>query len=289
MAELAWHAGMPVVKLTPLQKVCDVLSAGQFDGGYSMLAKKLADRSCHTVGDLCDRYGKTELLFMLAGLTLPKHGSAYLAGLSHMIHHKFVDSGLDAKARGGNMSVLCTKLPPNSAFNSMRYTPDGRVYRHTPTRANTLYLSRSDEMLLLDCLWIEAQANPELSYGQYLPDGMARRLASVHHQLGLPPFKPFHHKTTREKPRPVSTAIQLTFQNHRQLQYKRIVLDELFKDHFGPKVVGSVRFVPHDSVELDGNLRNSLMRDMVGVYNGTLPVPSWGQHSVVAPPVQCHW
>ena len=275
MAGLAsWVPGQAVGTQTPLKPVCDTLSVGQFDQGYSKIGIRLGERSCHTVGQLIANYDLGELLALVRALVLTKAPKIYVMGLSQTIHHTFVNPAeKEEKKRGGNTSTACTKLAPSVDFNHSRYSPDGRVYKDFPTNDVTTYLSDAEAKMLLDFIWLEAQSIKEKSYGEYLPDGMAKRLAYIHRLLKLPDFRPFHHKTTREKARPAYHAIQITFQNHRQGSFKRIVLDEKFRGRFGEKVVKSVRFVESDSEELQCNARNALFSQLVDVADGVLPVP----------------
>ena len=99
-------------------------------------------------------------------------------------------TGLVTPARvttGGNMSAACIKQEPSSAFMPRKYVPDGRVYEGLYERGATLFMSPEQEKLYLDRLWLDAQANPERSLGDYLPDGMAKQLGRLHEAL-MPPF-----------------------------------------------------------------------------------------------------
>ena len=182
MAGLAsWAPGQAVNMLTQLQPIFDTLSAGQFDEGYSKIGTRLAERSCHTVGDVIDNYYLGELTALIRGLTLDKTPKSYVNGLSKIINYTFPEPPeQEAKKRGGNMGPICTKMAPTLSLNLSRYIPDGRVYKNIPTNDVTAYLSDAEKKMLLDAIWLEAQSTLEKSYGEYCPDGMPKRLAHVH-------------------------------------------------------------------------------------------------------------
>ena len=112
-------------------------------------------------------------------------------------------TGLVTPARvttGGNMSAACIKQEPSSAFMPRKYVPDGRVYEGLYERGATLFMSPEQEKLYLDRLWLDAQANPERSLGDYMPNEMAKQLGRLHEAL-MPPFKPSAYDTSRAQPR----------------------------------------------------------------------------------------
>ena len=145
-------------------------------------------------------------------------------------------AGFAKVTTGGNMSGACIKQEPSGTFLPRQYIPDGRVYQGFYAHGGAAFMSTEQEKLYLDYLWLDAQANPEKSLGDYLPDGMAKQLGMLHDAL-LPPFKPTNHGTPRAQPRPAAKTIALRFQNGRQQHYPRLILDEKFMDYLGEKAL----------------------------------------------------
>ena len=178
------------------------------------------------------------------------------------------------------MSEACTKL--KSAFSVMSYVPDGRVFAGVPFAKDSKYMSPEQTTFYMDALWLDAQANPALELGDYIPDKMPTRYKIVHAKLGLSRLWPIGVKKDRVskqydpetgKVRTVEKASCLRFQNGRQgpAIYKRMVLDEKFKKHVGPKSARFVNWVASDSDALEDNARNALMNNLVDAYAGKIP------------------
>ena len=269
---------------TPLEPMLRVLGFGQQDAeSFATIAEKLKARSVDTVGDLFgsgSSWQREELLSCLRTLDLKKSALAYVGAIEAAVGETVgIDHGDEATTgpakvtTGGNMSAACTKQQPSSTFIPRNYVPDGRVYRDFYERGSALFMSPEQEKGYLDKLWLGAQADPEQSLGDYLPDGMAKQLGRLHEAL-LPPFKPTNYGTPRALARPAKKVILLRFQNGRQQPYPRLVLDERFKDYFGEKALKAMghNFVPSTDERLLDNARNDFLRTMIEVHKGSLPV-----------------
>ena len=103
---------------------------------------------------------------------------------------------------------------------------------------------------------------------------MHKQLARVHDTI-LPPFRPDRAGLPDERPKKSSRVIKLRFQNGRQVRYKRIVLCDKFKQHFGLKAMAAMTdasFVPEGDERLQENVRNDFFAEMVEVYEGRASV-----------------
>ena len=280
-----WQPGAPVTPLTPLDPVLSVLGFGLQDvASYRSIAEKLKARSVNTVGDLFgsgSTWQREELLGCLRTLDLKKSALAYLGAIeaavgdtAGMERSDEPTTGPAKLTTGGNMSASSIKQPPSSGFMPRAYVPDGRVYQFFYRLGEMEFMSSKHEALYVDLLWLAAQAHPEPSLGDYLPDGMAKQLGYLHRLL-LPPFKPTNHGTPRALAREAGKTIALRFQNGRQQRYPRLVLDESFKDHLGEKALkalGDSCFVPSSDERLLDNARNHFFGEMIKVHAGHLPV-----------------
>ena len=280
-----WAPGMPLTPETLLKPLLAAIGFGQQDlGSWQRIEQKLAERSVLSLGDLFGAtdsesgWSRDEVHYCLKTLQLNKHPMAYIAGLEAACGQVFRIFNPDQDGaklkRGGDFSARSMKVEPSARFNASTYVPDGRCYMAFPQKGSAEQLSPDQEKLYLDYLWLEAHANPEISLGDYLPDGVPRKLA-VLHDLLLPPFRPAHCGTAHEKPRDARTIIALRWQNGRQCMYKRIVLDEKFKSYFGPKSLAALTdacFVPSDDARLQENERNDFFATLVKVYAGDAPV-----------------
>ena len=206
-----WAPGVPVTSLTPLEPILSAIGFGMQDlESYATIADKFKARSVNTVGDLFGSdasWQREELLGCLRTLALKKSPLSYLgaieAAVGETVGMERSDETTTGPARvttGGNMSAACIKQEPSSAFMPRKYVPDGRVYEGLYERGATLFMSPEQEKLYLDRLWLDAQANPERSLGDYLPDGMAKQLGRLHEAL-MPPFKPSAYGTSKAQPR----------------------------------------------------------------------------------------
>lgn len=279
-----WTPGAPVTPTTPLEPILCAIGFVQQDvQSYTAIADKLKARSVNTVGELFGSgatWEREELIVCLRPLGLKKSVLAYIGAIEAAVGSTVgmeldepITGGPAKVTTGGNMKAACIKLEPSSTFQPRKYLPDGRVYQGLAARGETLCMSKEQEMLYLDRLWIDAQANPERSVGDYLPDGMGKQLGKLHEAL-LPPFRPTNNGTPRAQPRPAAKTIALRFQNGRQQHYPRLVLDEKFKDYLGEKALKatSPSFVPSTDKRLLNNARNDFFEIMIKVHEGSLPV-----------------
>ena len=270
---------------TPLEPMLNVLGFGQQDiDSYATIAEKFKARSVITVGDLfgiSSTWQREELLGCLRTLELKKSALSYVGAIEAAVGDTMgtertattPPAGFAKVTTGGNMSGACIKQEPSGTFLPRQYIPDGRVYQGFYAHGGAAFMSTEQEKLYLDYLWLDAQANPEKSLGDYLPDGMAKQLGRLHEAL-LPPFKPTNYGTPRALARPAKKVILLRFQNGRQQPYPRLVLDERFKDYFGEKALKAMghNFIPSTDERLLDNARNDFLRTMIEVHKGSLPV-----------------
>ena len=279
-----WQPGVPVTSETPLEPLLCAIGFGLQDvASYQTIAEKLKTRSVSTVGDLFGSgasWQREEVLACFRTLELKKTPLSYVGVIEGAVKmtmgKELVAEPATAPTKvtnGGNMSAACIKQAPSSTFMPRKFKFDGRVYQTFYARGETAYMSPEQEKLYLDFLWLAAQANPEPSLGDYLPDGMAKELGKVHEML-LPPFKPSNYGTPRAQPRPAKKVIHLRFQNGRQTYYPRLVLDEKFKDYLGEKALKVMvnNFVPSNDERLLYNARNDFFGDMIKMHEGSLPV-----------------
>ena len=271
-----WTPGQPITPEVPLAPLLACIGIGQQDAAsYKAICEKLAVRNCVSVANLLE-LELSELTSMIRPLELQKNPLVYVTALGAAINHEFKDS-FDVKLKklkGGDMSKRCTKLEPTSNFNPWKHEPDGRVYLGLPNSEMCQYLSAEDAQLYLDRLWLDAQLHPEPSYGEYLPQGMGKQLKKLHQRMLLPAFRPDHLGKPYQKNKDPERVFVLRFQNGRQagLVYRRIILDESFKERFGPKVVDRIVWVESTSEDLIGNVLNDFVSDMIDVYAGKKPV-----------------
>ena len=172
--------------------------------------------------------------------------------------------------KGGNMMGRCNKMELSSSFKVKEYTPDASCYEGLPRKGEADFLEKAQWELLCDRIVLDAHANKEPSMGDYLPDGMAKRYASIHRRH-LPPLKPPHHdkpglKGTRP-PISLEKSYVDRFQNGRHIDYKRMVLDEMYREHIGPKMAAHITFTS-DEEALQESKRNDAMQRLVEVYSG---------------------
>ena len=277
----AWRPGQPVQDSTRLGDVLAALSFGHNDDSYTSISEKLAQRNCLTVGQL-DSWSKGEMISLIRPLKLKKLPVAYVAAIEVAAKRTFqADPAMKGEDKvkapcGGDLPhIKCTKVAPSETFNASQYLPDGCVYVGVPTLSLQDVLDPEEEKLYVDALWIDAQANPEPSLGDYIPSGLARRYESLHTQLKLAKLPPSHAGKVNEAARGVQRAVHLRFQNGRQgingRPYKRMVFDDAYESHISEKARAFVCFVPSTSVELHDNRRNDLLRDLIKVYAGEMP------------------
>ena len=280
-----WQPGVPVTTQTPLEPMLKVLGFGQQDiDSYATIAEKFKARSVITVGDLfgiSSTWQREELLGCLRTLELKKSALSYVGAIEAAVGDTMgtertattPPAGFAKMTTGGNMSGACIKQEPSGTFLPRQYIPDGRVYQGFYAHGGAAFMSTEQEKLYLDYLWLDAQANPEKSLGDYLPDGMAKQLGMLHDAL-LPPFKPTNHGTPRAQPRPAAKTIALRFQNGRQQHYPRLILDEKFTDYLGEKALKAMdnSFVLCTDERLQDNARNDFFGNMIKVREGKLPV-----------------
>ena len=279
-----WKPGDPVTSETLLEPLLVAIGFGLQDvASYQTIAEKLKTRSVSTVGDLFGSgasWQREEVLACFRTLALKKTPLSYVGAIEQAVQ-KTMGKELVAEAAtaptkvttGGNMNAACIKQAPSSTFMPRKFQFDGRVYEGFDARDDAAYMCPEQEKLYLDFLWLAAQANPERSLGDYLPDGMAKQLGKMHDAL-LPPFKPAHYGKPHERPRPADKVIHLRFQNGRQTYYPRLKLDEKFRDYLGEKalkVMGN-NFVPGFDERLLDNRRNDFFGDMIKMHEGSLPV-----------------
>ena len=98
----------------------------------------------------------------------------YVTAIATAIGHTFVDEVMkkEGEKTGGDMTQRSSKQAPSVGFVPSKYVPDGRVYAGLPAKNSARFLDTNDEQFYLDKLWLDAQFNPEYSYGEYVPDGM---------------------------------------------------------------------------------------------------------------------
>ena len=276
-----WQPGEPVTPGTLLEPMLNVLGFGQQDvDSYATIAVKFKARSVITVGDLfgvSSTWQREELLGCLRTLELKKSPLSYVGAIEKAVGDTVgTERSYDPPAKvttGGNMSSACIKQEPSGTFLPRQYIPDGRVYQGFYAHGGAEFMSTEEEKLYLDYLWLDAQANPEKSLGDYLPDGLAKQLGMLHDAL-LPPFKPTNYGTPRAQPRPAAKTIALRFQNGRQQHYPRLILDEKFTGYFGEKALKAMgnSFVLCTDERLQDNARNDFFGALIKVHDGSLPV-----------------
>lgn len=273
-----WRPGDPVVDSSSVADILTALGFGQNDiESYRDISTKLSTRGVLTVKNLKD-WTLMEFVTLMRGLSLQKNARAYTASIGVAISHNFAKNAVSGSEdqdvpsakksnAGKDWHLSCTKIAPTAAFNPFAHSPDGRLYSHFPKRGSCDYLDEVDEHLYLDLLWLDAQAHPEPALGDYLPHGLASRLAEIHSIL-LPPFKPFRLGKPGQRDRPPQAVITLRFQNarHARTPYKRMVLCDKFQEFIGEKSRISITFVAEDSQHLVGNRRNDFMSTMIKVY-----------------------
>lgn len=249
---------------------------GQSDPvSWANINSKFAQRNVETVGQLTEWMAE-EVLGLLRGLDrankLQKTPRAYLSMIaSHLdIRFQAEDSGSSDPAGVGqaaDWASHCTKLRPSPDFNTSKYIPDGRVWAALPAKGTKTYLEQQDEQLFGDLIWLDAHANPEPSFGEYIPTGMAGRLSYVASML-IPPLKP-----SKKSQRTFKVFLNNRFTNGRNgFEFKRIVLDSLFRPLFSERCAARIRFVEAGDEELDKNTRNDIFTALVKVHKGELPV-----------------
>eukprot|EP00966_Prymnesium_polylepis_P246289 5696690-Prymnesium_polylepis.1 len=148
------------------------------------------------------------------------------------------------------MSQRSSKIDTDLRITS--FEPDGRVYANFPTRDEQQFLSSEQTELLMDYLWLDGQANPDPGFGDYIPDGAAARYTRLHMQVQLPALWPVGVKEgvpDKGKARPVGKTVAQRFMNGRSgpSVYKRMALDEKFKDKVGTKAARFVNWQPAGS------------------------------------------
>ena len=254
---------------------------GQSDvDSWSSIVAKLTARKVFTVGDL-QTWTADEILSMLRALEkkggLAKTPRAYLAMLASHLTIEFDETagGIAASmGQGADWAAHCTKVRPSKGFNSSTYSPDQRLWAELPSLGSKNFLSSEDEHFLGDLLLLDAHAHPEKSYGEYLPPGMAARLAFLAEQL-LPPLQPFNAGSNNPRPRKKKKMITNRWTNARNGgEFKRIVLDEAYRQHFTERIACRLQFVETGSDQLDPktNRRNWYFGIALKIASGEIQV-----------------
>ena len=269
-----WRPGRVLHDSVSISDIAAALAFGQGDSSYNKVAELLASRNCKTVGDLRD-WTQCEFHALLRTTSELKKGRhVYLAGLQSATQVVLGVEGMKVKAEGkgkcgGDTTLACAKIAPSDDFNLTKWVPDALVYDGVPRASEQQFMSEPDEKLYLDKLWLCAQADPEPSLGDYLPDCMVPMLAKIHRQLKLAEFQPKHAgKPGKEKARRVNEVIKNKWSNGRHYGCKRIVLSEEFRDEFSKKTQDLITFT-NDPGELGpDNKRNAAMRAFVEMRKG---------------------
>lgn len=176
---LPWNASLPVSGRSSLQDIMTCLAFGRpNDPTYPAIAAKFEARSINTVTKLQDFQG-SELVSMVRTLNPQKHARAYVAAIGTAINHDFFavhKGGVksesaqgEAPGQGSQWASHCTKQNVSHDFNPGKYIPDGRVYAQLPSVDSKSHLDEDESFLISDLVWIDAQANPEPSLGEYIP------------------------------------------------------------------------------------------------------------------------
>ena len=184
LAPLPWKVGDDVTGRHCMADVLKALHFGRQDEGYVIIGQKFTKRKIITVEDLTN-YKGMEIVSMLRDVDgLKYHPRAYVAAIGTAIKHDFfaavkteggnVKAG-HASGQGSNWNSNCSKKTPSADFNPYKYAPDGRVYAGLPARGDQDELDDekddNSEALVVDYIWIDAQANPQPAetMGDYLP------------------------------------------------------------------------------------------------------------------------
>ena len=271
----AWRPGEPVVDETSITDVITMVGFGRADAAdWAAIKDKLVSRGCTTVATLRDAWDPGELLSLIRHLKTKMQPRAYIAGISAAIGHDLLkdhvskmksERGEAAAGQGAGWHLHCTKVATAADFFAHRYKPDGRVFAHLPRKGASEYMEDKDEHLAVDLLWLDAHVHPEPSMGDYLPSGLPGQIGRICGEL-LPPFA----ASKKGAVRPAKQVITLRHQNARDAPtaYKRMVLSSEFQEYIQPKSRASVTWVDPSSVEqLTGNVRNTVMGELVGMYH----------------------
>ena len=277
----AWKPGDEITESISLKPILASIGFGQSDvDSWSSIVAKLTARKVFTVGDL-QTWTADEILSMLRALEkkggLAKTPRAYLAMLASHLTIEFDETagGIAASmGQGADWAAHCTKVRPSKGFNSSTYSPDQRLWAELPSLGSKNFLSSEEEHFLGDLLLLDAHAHPEKSYGEYLPPGMAARLAFLADQL-LPPLQPFNAGSNNPRPRKKKKMITNRWTNARNGgEFKRIVLDEAYRQHFTERIACRLQFVETGSDQLDPktNRRNWYFGIALKIASGEIQV-----------------
>lgn len=284
-----WDPSMLVEDASSVADIINGISFGRSDApDYQKIRDKLASRGCHSVATLTQEWDLPCLKSLIRSCELKKDLSVYIKTIGSAICHDFYrpctevkgevkGEGDDKRARGGggDMRAACTKVEVSEDFNASKYLPDGRCFEVGELgryaggeHVDGDPLPKEDEYMLLDAIILDLHANPEPSCGDYLPEGLPRRLASVCNAI-FPQFA----ADKAGKPRGRQKVITLRAQNGRNgAKYPRMVLSEEYKDYVQEKSRDGFMFVPPDSEMLTDNPRNTLFGQLIAVYRTqTLP------------------
>ena len=285
-----WAPGDVVNGDTELALLFNCLGAGQFDiSSFQAIAIKLKNMKALTVGDLQSHWVHGELIAALRALEslnmLTKKAGSYQAAISTATGIQFDQHGgsvREASGKGADWSLRCTKEAPSQGFAVHTFTPDGRVFQSVPALGTQDHLSKEEEALFVDAIFIDANLRGEKSIKDYLPAGMAKRIGKVWRIMTPPPL-PFHRgQAGKEKARPEEKVALGRWLNARIAgkegkPYPRMILSEQYRDCFGEKVAGSVLFVPEGDEQLIDNVRNDLAYKLYMVYQEKTAAVSAGQ------------
>ena len=279
-----WDPTKPVEGTSSLANIITCISFGRPDApDFHQIRDKLALRGCHSPEAIM-QWDLPCLKSLIRSLKVTKDLRVYITTIGTAIGHDFYNSErTDNTAKsegakrpsGGDIRASCTKVDVTEGFNASKYMPDGRCFEIGDLGryaggwdVDGDPMPQEDEHMLLDALILDLHANPEPSLGDYLPEGLPRRLAINCDQI-YPKFAPDTKGTARGRQR----VITIRAQNGRNgARYPRVVLSEEYHDYVQEKSRGGFIFVKHDSEALENNPRNELFGVLLDVYrNQTLP------------------
>ena len=172
----------------PEHNLQDVLCAFSFgrpdDEDYKRIGARLAELQCCTVGATTE-WKAPELVSLIRNLKLPKRPSVYVAAIGAAIGHDFDSwsSGADeAKVfagQGSGWRTHCSKVEVSDDFSVYKWMPDAHLLALLPSKGSQDILSVEETQLGHDLFFITMHLIKEDACGDYLPHGMAKRIAHI--------------------------------------------------------------------------------------------------------------